>query len=333
VPSWTRSSTAYDVADRDAPKRFVRAVTPPIVLRAIKRALARPGLRNATSVAVEPNAAPPSEPPGSATVEPDSPPPEWEYVPEGWDRQTSGWDGGTVAEAYVAKWPEWVEALRGPVPLGAYHEVPAGERLPQDDIAAHNMLLSFAYVLARAAHWRARLAVLDWGGGLGHYASLARAVLPEVQFEWHCREVPSVARAGASVNPEVAFHADDACLDDAYDLVLASGSLQYEVDWQLLLGKFAAATTGFLLVTRLPVAIRAPSFVVLQRAGAYGYATEYLGWVISRDELLAVASSAGLKLERELLLAPRLPPMGAPEEHAGHRGFLFRAARSGEAGP
>jgi putative methyltransferase (TIGR04325 family) len=329
VPSWTRSSTAYDVTDRPAAKRVIGAVTPPILLLAIRRALARLGLRNATSAALEPGAAPHAEPAGSAIVEPDTQPPEWEYVPEGWDRQTNGWDGGTVAQAYVAKWPEWVEALRGPVPLGVYHEVPSGEHVTQEDISAHNMLLSFAYVLARAAHGRARLTVLDWGGGLGHYAALARAVLPEVQLEWHCREVPSVAHAGASVNPEVAFHADDACLDDVYDLVLASGSLQYEVDWQPLLGKFAAATTGFVLVTRLPVAIRSPSFVVLQRAEAYGYATEYLGWVISRDELLAVASSAGLELERELLLAPRLPPMGAPEEHVGHRGFLFRAARSG----
>jgi putative methyltransferase (TIGR04325 family) len=320
------------VVDRDAVKRFVRAVTPPIVLLAIKRGLARLGLSSPTPVDVDRNAAPQAEPPGSATVEPNIPPPaptpEWEYVPEGWDRQTSGWDGGTVAEAYVAKWPEWVEALRGPAPLGVYHEVPTGEHVTQEDVSAHNMLVSFAYVVARAAHGRARLAVLDWGGGLGHYACLARAVLPEVQLEWHCREVPSVARAGASVNPDVAFHADDACLDDAYDLVLASGSLQYEIDWQLLLRKFAAATTGFLLVTRLPVALRSPSFVVLQRAQAYGYATEYLGWVISREELLAVASSAGLELERELLLAAWLPPIGAPEEPIGHRGFLFRAAGS-----
>jgi putative methyltransferase (TIGR04325 family) len=304
----------------------------PIVVLAIKKALARLGLRNATSVAVEPDAAPYLEPAASAAIEPDVAPPallpEWEYVPEGWDRQTSGWDGGTVAEAYVAKWPEWVEALHGPVPLGVYHEVPAGEHLSQDDIAAHNMLLSFAYVLARAAHGRARLSVLDWGGGLGHYAVLARAVLPEAQLEWHCREVPSVARAGASVNPEVAFHADDACLDDAYDLVLASGSLQYAIDWQVLLGKFAAATSGFLLITRLPIALRSPSFVVLQRAGAYGYATEYAGWVISREELLAVASSAGLKLERELLLGAWMSATGAPEEPIGHRGFLFQPAGS-----
>ena len=83
---------------------------------------------------------------------------------------------------------------------------------------------------------------------------------------------------GATVNPEVTFHDDDACLDRTYDLVLASSSLQYEPDWKALLRRLAAATSGLLLVTRLPVALEAPSFVILQRAQAYGYATDYLGW-------------------------------------------------------
>ena len=83
---------------------------------------------------------------------------------------TGGWDDGAVAEAYLEKWPEWVAALEGPGPLGVYHEARAGEPIPRDDLAAHNMLLSFAYVLARVAAGRDRISVLDWGGGLGHYA-------------------------------------------------------------------------------------------------------------------------------------------------------------------
>ncbi len=188
------------------------------------------------------------------------------------------------------------------------------------------MLISFAYVLARAAQWRDRVSVLDWGGGLGHYAVVARAVLPGVGLDWHCREVASVARAGATVNPEVTFHDDDACLDRTYDLVLASSSLQYEPDWKALLRRLAAATSGLLLVTRLPVALEAPSFVILQRAQAYGYATEYLGWVVSRQELLAEASAAGLVLDRDMLLDAWLSAAGAPEDPIGHRGLLFRLA-------
>jgi putative methyltransferase (TIGR04325 family) len=295
------------------PKWWVKALTPPIVVIGVKGALRRLGL-----IADAQSSAPSDETPVER--------PEFEHVPEGWERRVSGWDGGTVAEAYLAKWPEWVKALEGAGPLGVYHEARAGEPLGRDDVAAHNMLVSFAYVLARAAHGRQRLAVLDWGGGLGHYAVLARAVLPEVELDWHCREVPTVTRAGAEANPGVTFHSDDACLDASYDLVLASGSLQYAEDWASLLGGLGRATRGFLFVTRLPVAIEAPSFVVLQRASAYGYDTEYSGWVLSRAEVLAEASRAGLELERELLLDAWLSAAGAPEDPIGHRGFLFRPA-------
>ena len=66
---------------------------------------------------------------------------------------------------------------------------------------------------------------------------------------------------------------------------------------------------------------------MLQRAGAYGYETEYAGWVVSREELLREASAAGLVLDRELLLDAWMSPAGAPESPIGHRGFLFRPPR------
>jgi putative methyltransferase (TIGR04325 family) len=299
-------------------KWVLKALTPPIVVMGVKGALRRVGLLA--------RPAPPA-PGGPAT--PETSLPEFEYVPEGWRRTTTGWDGGAVAEAYLAKWPEWVEALEGAGPLGVYHEARAGLPLGRDDMAAHNMLVTFAYVLARAAHGSQRVSVLDWGGGLGHYAVLARAVLPEVELDWHCREVPSVARAGAVANSDVTFHTDDACLDASYDLVLASSSLQYEPDWTGLLRRLAGATVGFLLVTRVPIAVQASSFVVLQRADAYGYDTEYLGWVLSRSEVLVEAAGAGLELVRELLLDAWLSAVGAPEDPIGHRGFLFRPVGAG----
>ena len=307
------------MAEQRGPKWWLKAVTPPIVVIAIKGALRRVGV---LGPAPRPEEEPEDRAP--ATVEP----PEFEYVPEGWSRRVAGWDGGRVAEAYVAKWPEWVAALEGPVPLGVYHEARAGQRLEREDMAAHNMLVSFAYVLARAARGRERVSVLDWGGGLGHYAVVGGAVLPEVELDWHCREVPSVARAGEETNPRVTFHTDDACLERTYDLVLASSSLQYERDWARLLGRLGAAAGGFLLVTRVPISLDVPSFVVLQRAEAYGYATEYVGWVLSRAELLAEAKAAGLALERELLLDAWLSAAGAPEDPIGHRGFLFRGPRA-----
>ena len=62
---------------------------------------------------------------------------------------------------------------------------------------------------------------------------------------------------------------------------------------------------------------------MLQRAHAYGYETEYLGWVIQRSELLALPPASGLGLTRELLLDARFSAPGAPEDPVEHRSFLF----------
>ena len=157
-----------------------------------------------------------------------------------------GWDVETVAEAYREKWPR-SSALEGPGPLGVNHEVRAGEpvaarrrRRPQ-----HARLVRLRRSRC-VAHGRDRLSVLDWGGGLGHYAVLARAVLPEVELDaLSGRALGRGARARGC--PEVTFHDDDACLDRTYDLVLATGSLQYA---RGLAGRcsrrLAAATSGLL---------------------------------------------------------------------------------------
>ena len=304
-------------------KRAMRALTPPVLLNLSIKLLRRVGLlepppaRKRLSERKLPKSQPPAVPE----------PPMFEFVPEGWAREVPGWDGGAVAQSYLKKWPEWVAALDGPGPLGIYHEVPDGVPLPRDNMDAHGTLMAFAYVLARAANGRGKMSVLDWGGGLAHYSVLARAVLPEVELEWHCREVPTVAAAGETVNPEVTFHSDDDCLTRTYDLVFASGSFQFAIQWQDLLRRFAEATRGFLYITRLPIA-SGPSFVVVQHAGPVGYATEYLGWVICRDELLAEAAAAGLILDREALLHASFAADGAPEQPTPHRGYLFQPNRA-----
>jgi putative methyltransferase (TIGR04325 family) len=181
------------------------------------------------------------------------------------------------------------------------------------------MLVTFAYVLAVAARGRERLSVLDWGGGFGHYHALARSVLPGLELDWHVKETPPVAARGCALNPEVTFHDDDSALDRRFDLVVASSSLQYAEDWRALLGRLAGAAEPYLYVARVPVALRAPSFVVIQRPYVHGYDTEYLGWVLNRDELLAAAPP----LAREFLLDARFSAAGAPEDPVDHRSFLF----------
>lgn len=278
---------------------------------------------------------------GSDGPEPTVPPPstdapsrpEWEYVPEGWDRSRRpgeasalGWNAGDVARAYRDKWPQFLAAVEGPWPLGVGHEVPIGEPLGRHDAVAQSAILAYAYALARAAGGSEQLSVLDWGGALGHYQVLGRRLLPAVFLDYHCRELPAVCAAGRTVLPDATFHDSDDCLERRYDLVVASSSLQYEEDWQALLRRLAHASRGWMFLTRVPLAQHGGSFVVLQRANAYGYATEYLGWVLDRDELLDAALDAGLELEREFVLAPGWLIPGAPDE-VSHAGFLFRVTR------
>jgi putative methyltransferase (TIGR04325 family) len=274
---------------------------------------------------------------GSGAAAPDQTP-EWEYVPEGWERIrnadercAAGWDVEDVARAYHEKWPQFLAAVAGSGPLGVNHETPEGVLVGRDGLLDQNAILAFAYALGRAANGSpvraagrsAPVSVLDWGGALGHHRVLARCLLPELDLDYHCRELPAVCAAGRAVHSEVCFHDTDDCLSRRYELVVASNSLQYEQDWQRLLRRLATAAEAWLFLTRVPVAPCHPSFVVLQRVNAYGYATETLGWVFNRDELLSAAGEVGLELEREFLVHPPWVIARAPDE-VGHAGFLFR---------
>lgn len=299
-------------------KWIVKAVTPPIFLLAVKVISIKLGLR-------EPDE--PSEPELPAS-EPDAEA-EWEYVSDGWDRistdsNVKGWDVEAVAAAYHAKWPHFLRAIEGARPLGVYHEVAAGEEMGGEDAAAHNLVLTFAYVAALAAHGKKRLTFLDWGGGLGHYGAIARAVLP-LDVDYHCREVAQTVAVAREAGAAGRFVSDDSWADRTYDLVMASGSLQYAEDWRAQMADLARVCSGYLYITRLPYSRSSPSFHLLQRAYRYGYETEYVGWVVRREELLDCAAKLGLTLEREFVIDAWLSAQGAPEDPIGHRGFLFSA--------
>jgi putative methyltransferase (TIGR04325 family) len=249
--------------------------------------------------------------------------PEWEYVRQGFDAPARGWDVPAVAAVYRRRWSEFVAAVEGTGTLGIAHEVPSGQAVVVDDPGWHNVIVTFGYVLARATRDRRTATLLDWGGGPGHYCVLARALLPEVELEYHSRDLPLLTALGREVLPEARFHDDDSCFERTYDLVLASDSLQYVRDWQSVLAALAGCAAPWLYVALVPTAEHAEPFVVVQRPDAYGYETEYLGWVFNRAELLAVAAQSGLVLEREFIAPGVIDALSAPE-HARLRSFLFR---------
>ena len=253
--------------------------------------------------------------------------PEWEYVPGGWPRivagRDEGWEAPGVLATYQSKWPSFVQAVEGPGPLGVAHEAtPITRDLP----GAHNTIMSYGYVLALVSRGKSAVSLLDWGGGVGHYYLLGQSLLPDVQLDYHCKDVSSLCSYGRELFPEAHFCEDESCLGRSYDLVVVSGSLQYSEDWRRTVELLAAATAGYLYVTRLPIVSRAPSFVVVQRAQRYGYETEYHGWFLNRDEFLQRVSDCGMTLVREFIVMEEPVVSGAPEQ-GRHAGFLFRHDR------
>jgi putative methyltransferase (TIGR04325 family) len=189
--------------------------------------------------------------------------------------------------------------------------------------------MSFGYVLARVAHGQGRLSMLDWGGGIGHYCIYARALLPEAELEYHCRDLSLLTTGGRQVLPDATFYdTDETALARTYDLVLASASLHYSRDWRGTLARLASVTDHYLYVTRQPFVQRVPSFVVVQRPYRHGYQTEYPGWFLNRHEFLEEAHALGLQLTREFLIAERPIVPDAPEQ-ADYRGFLFTSPNNG----
>ena len=253
--------------------------------------------------------------------------PEWEYLPNGWPESRSdagtGWEHESVAVAQRRKWPQFQRMIQAPAPFSVSHESPEPD---PNCVGSQNAILGFAYAIARTPRNDNRLSMLDVGCGAGHYRSLLQQLFPEIRFDYTGFDLPHLCALGRELHPGATFvDREEAYLGKKFDFVLVSGSLQYSRDWKGTLRNLRRCTAGSLFVTRLPVALASPAYVIRQRAHAYGYETEYAGWVLNRNELLRSAEEVGLELVREFLLMDRILVAGAPEP-VGHRGFLFRPA-------
>jgi putative methyltransferase (TIGR04325 family) len=252
--------------------------------------------------------------------------PEWEYVQEGWARQNDphvqGWNVASILEAYLAKWPEFAKSLGGSRPFDLSPEAIAGAK---PSLSTHNLLMSYAYALSLASRQKGALSMLDWGGGIGHYYLISRALFADLQIDYHCHDLPILADYGRGFFPDAHFYTDDTLPARQFDFVLASSSLQYSQDWMATLESLAQHTAHYLFVTRLPIVHTVPSYVLLQRAYRYGYNTEYLGWCLNRGEFLKCAGALGLTLAREFIVEAAPGIENVPEQFE-YRGFLFRPA-------
>jgi putative methyltransferase (TIGR04325 family) len=244
---------------------------------------------------------------------------EMEYVPQGW-YALKGWNDQGVADAQERHWPILLKNLQGRGPLGVSH---FPWRTTREHRGDHNIMMSYGYVAALASRKQDRLSILDWGGGVGHYYLYTKALLPEVEIDYYCYDVPQLCRLGRKLQPEARLYDDERdVLGRAYDLVVSSSSLHYFEDWRAVIRKIAAAARGFLYVSRLQTVASAASFVAVHRVFRAGY-TEYLSWCINCQELVSCVQECGLELVREFVFSDGWTIRGAPEKGVS-RGFLFR---------
>lgn len=252
----------------------------------------------------------------------DPAPPEWEYVGTAWPASAAGvtgWDHASVAAVMANAFGTFIRVVGSTDPLGIY---PLAPHLRSE--SGHNISMTFGYVLTRAALGKRTMSFLDWGGALGHYAVMGQRLVPDVKLLITIKERPELCRIGRKLLSWVTFEDDDeACFAREYDFVMASTSMQYAEDWRAMFARLARSAREFLFVTRLAVVRTVPSFVIVQRPYAVGYQTEYLSWVINRDELLRAATGAGLTLEREFIAGAATAYQGGPEV-SETAGFLFR---------
>ena len=248
--------------------------------------------------------------------------PALEYAPDGWQtvllkENNMGWSVDSVIATERAKWEAFCHNLEGPGPLGFSHEHTDLSVIRNSNF--HNVHISFAYVLALSAHKKDNISVLDWGGALGHYYLLGKAVLPGVDIEYHVKEVHLMAKAGKQLNPEVHWHDDETCLERDYDLIMMNGSIGYMEDWTEVLLRIVSSVKAYLFLFRLPVVQRSPSFISIERL----YNSQMLHQQLNQAELLETVKDTGLTLMREFVVGDRPYIKGAPEQ-CEIRGWLFK---------
>ena len=253
-------------------------------------------------------------------------PAERSYLGTHWPaRANEKWDELSQAEVTRRNWPTVAERVAGTGPLDML-PYRSGER----DLAAHNMLMTFLYALARAARHTDRISLLDWGGGAGHYALVARRMLPDVTLDVVVKELPGLCKVGRELNPDVSFvSSDEECFGRTYDFVLANGSVHYAEDWKMQVARLATATDRWLMINGLPSVRQVPGYVVTQRMRRAGFGGEFVSHVVNRHEFLEHVLAQKLVLVRELMAWGAVRYRGAPEDTTG-AGFLFeRPSKAG----
>jgi putative methyltransferase (TIGR04325 family) len=183
--------------------------------------------------------------------------------------------------------------------------------------------MTFGYVISRIAITQPKVSILDWGGGVGLYFLFAKELFPALSIDYVVKDVTQLCAIGREIVPEITFFDDEnAALSRTYDLVFASGSVQYTQDFYALATMLCAIARQSVMITRLPIVEESDDFVVLQRPYSSGYRTEIPGWFVNRKRFVHHIERQGFSLVREFMLEERPDVPNAPD-HYRYAGFLF----------
>ena len=226
-----------------------------------------------------------------------------EYAPRGWDTPLPGYPSADdFWGAFIAQEQAFCKALIA--------RIQSGEPMLYQDDDENSKYAVFGYVLALATRHRQSLSVLDYGGSLGDYYWIAQALVPGVQLDYHCKELPPVAEAGRLISPGVTWHTDDTCLAAVHDLVMFSSSIQCLPDWQDILYRAGQSARAYLLLSDVATVRDVPTYVATHRTGGQ----TCLQTQINRSDIIRTAERAGLRLVREFPMGPHPPIVSAPEQ-------------------
>lgn len=243
------------------------------------------------------------------------------YAPQGWATKLPN-DSSTedVWAKYMAQQREECESLicrfKSDQPL----LIDPKDYVDRPTCAKASMLyMTYACALALAAHQKRAFKVLDYGSGVGDYYWFRKAMLPGVELEYHCKDLPAVVEEVRKVSSAVIWHTEDGCLGQQYDMVMFNTSLQYIQGWQSFLRRAAAAVRIYLYLSQVPTVERVPGYVAVQRMGG----ASVLHQQFNRAEILGTVQGAGLRLVREFLMGEHPWIRNAPEQPTV-RGWLFQ---------
>ncbi len=245
------------------------------------------------------------------------------YAPDGWqtvlaDSYSNGHESPRVIALELENWNPFISRIQ----IGHAPIVTPGRTANNawQQACEHNVFMSFGYVLTLAARRCNVLRVLDYGGSFGGLFHAARAMVPDLDLNYHCKEMPEVARAGRDLTPAIVWHTDDSCLDQRYDLVMFNGSLQYIKDWKNVLRSGSHSACEYLYLTAVPIVESVPTFVAIQRhEGAVMLHQQF-----NKSEFFGVLEGTGLRLVREFWQEDHPHVARAPEQPSFYSCLLKR---------